>query len=111
MKTRFRIGSYFSIATDLAAAMRDWPEFVDGSGYDVNLRSAEEEVSVRYHEDEEEPYVMIASSHVGPLFERVTGRVAYALSGHSDYLMMYRRDDSPIQPPQTTTGSSAPDRV
>ena len=42
MKPRIRIVSCFSIPTDLAGAMRDWPEFVRGSDYDVDLRSPEE---------------------------------------------------------------------
>jgi hypothetical protein len=38
MGKELRIQSYFSLPTDLAAEIRDGPEFVGGSGYDVDLR-------------------------------------------------------------------------
>ena len=39
------VESYFSMPTDLAGEMRDWPEFVSGHGYSVQLKSAGEIVS------------------------------------------------------------------
>jgi hypothetical protein len=58
-----RIGSYFSVETDLAEAMRSWPEFVSGTGYDVDLKdtSTTEAVTVRYVESGEEAHVHIIS--------------------------------------------------
>ncbi len=45
-----QIVSYFSIPTDLAAAMRAWPEFVSGHDYTVELQNSatDEHVSVQY---------------------------------------------------------------
>ena len=87
-----RIGSYFSIETDLAEEMRSWPEFVSGSGYDVELRdtSTGQSVSVRYVESGEEAHVHIVGSGEGSLFDRVTGKVIHAMSAHSDSLWIDR---------------------
>jgi hypothetical protein len=93
MSRETHIRSYFSLPTDLAGEMRDWPEFVRGEGYSVELRSFDigEEVSVRLVEKgEDSPYVAVRSSNGGPLFDRVLGRVIYALSRHSDDLMVER---------------------
>lgn len=86
------IQSYFSLPTDLAAEMRDWPEFVGGSGYDVDLRWAAtgESVSVRYVDGDNGAYVVITSKGGGSLFDRVAGRVIYALSEHTDHLLVDR---------------------
>jgi hypothetical protein len=90
---RLRIWSYFSLATDLAREMRDWPEFVRGQGYDVELlsRTTGEEVQVRYVESADDVHVVITSSGNGPLFDRVAGRVIYALSAHTDHLTIDRQ--------------------
>jgi hypothetical protein len=88
----------------LAAAIRSWPEFVDGSGYDVDLEGPEEKISVRHHDTEEDPHILISSSSPGPLLERVIGLVTFALSAHSDYLMVYRCTETPIQPSEPTSG-------
>ena len=88
-----RIYSYFSLDTDLAGEMREWPEFVNGEGYSVDLKdvSANEEVFVRFFESPDSfPYVQIWSNNPGPLFERVVGRAVVALSAHSDNLMVDR---------------------
>src|SRR5690242_244057 len=86
--------SYFSIETDLAAEMRSWTEFRSGSGYSVELTSLDggETVSVCLVErtSEETAYVRILSPAPGALFERVLGRVTYALAAHSDNLMIDR---------------------
>jgi hypothetical protein len=86
--------SYFSVATDLAAEMRAWSEFRSGSGYGVELASSDstETVSVVLVEatSDEHAYVRIHASKAGPLFERVLGRVTYALAAHSDNLMIDR---------------------
>ena len=92
-----RIGSYFSIETDLAGEMRSWPEFVSGSDYDVDLRdsSTAESVTVRYIESGEEAHVHIAGSGEGSLFDRVAGRVVHAMSAHSDSLVIDRHAHTP----------------
>ena len=92
MSREVHIISYFSLPTDLAAEMRKWPEFVSGHEYSVDLRNPDcsEAVSVRYVEDGEEHYVSVTGSSAGALFERVLGRVIYALAAHSDNLMVDR---------------------
>ena len=61
MKRSVHIDSYFSLPTDLAEAFRHWTEFVGGSGYDVDLRSDRESVSVRYQQTDATPFlIMIA---------------------------------------------------
>jgi hypothetical protein len=95
MKARIRIVSYFSSPTDLAGAMRDWPEFVSGTDYDVYLRSPEEEVQLRYEDGDNDSYVLVSSSIAGPLLERAVGRAVQAMSAHSDYLMVYHCADKP----------------
>lgn len=86
--------SYFSLDTDLAGEMRSWTEFRSGSGYSVELAApdGEETVSVRLVEAtaEETAYVRIVSPAPGALFDRVLGRVTYALAAHSDNLMIDR---------------------
>ena len=88
------ITSYFSIETDLANEMRSWPEFKSGEGYAVELATPDstEAVSVALVERtvDESPYVRITASAPGPLFDRVIGRVTYALAAHSDNLMIDR---------------------
>ncbi len=92
MKRETHIISYFSLPTDLASEMRDWPEFVSGQEYSVDLKSPDstETVSVRYVEDGEERYVSVSGVGAGTLFDRVLGRVIYALAAHSDNLMIDR---------------------
>jgi|GEM_PF-2563616 len=95
MTRRVGIGSYFSLPTDLAAELGAWPEFVTGAGYSVDLRSSAtgEIVTVRYVEaDGEAPEVVVCSPDAGLLFDRVLGRVVYALSTHSDHLMIDRHE-------------------
>ena len=91
MKRETHIISYFSLPTDLAGEMRDWPEFVSGQDYSVDLKSSAETVSVRFVEDGEEHYVLVSGDGAGTLFDRVLGRVIYALADHSDNLMICRR--------------------
>ncbi len=92
MKRETHIISYFSLPTDLAGEMRDWPEFVSGQEYSVELKSPDssETVSVRYVEDGEEHYVSVSGDGAGTLFDRVLGRVIYVLAAHSDNLMIDR---------------------
>jgi hypothetical protein len=95
MKRETRIRSYFSLPTDLAGEMRGWPEFVAGRDYTVELKSADtgEVVSVKYVDEEDVgfvAYVAVCSPDAGPLFDRVLGRVVYALSEQSDDLMVDR---------------------
>ena len=91
MKRGAHIISYFSLPTDLAGEMRNWPEFVSGAEYSVDLENATEKVSVRYIEEEENAYVSVQGEGMGTLFDRVLGRVIYALSAHSDNLMISNR--------------------
>ena len=86
------IQSYFSLPTDLAAEMRDWPEFAGGSDYDVDLRwpATGESVRVRYVDGNRGAFVAITSEGSGSLFDRVAGRVIYALSEHTDHLLVDR---------------------
>ena len=92
MKRETQIISYFSLPTDLAGEMRDWPEFVLGQGYSVDLKSSDfaETVSVRFIEDSEANYVSVNGEGMGTLFDKVLGRVIYALAAHSDTLMIDR---------------------
>jgi hypothetical protein len=92
MKRETHITSYFSLPTDLAGEMRDWPEFVSGQDYSVDLRSSDssETVSVRYVELGEECFVSVSRTGAGSLFDQVLGRVIYALAAHSDNLMVDR---------------------
>jgi hypothetical protein len=93
MTEQIKIVSYFSIPTDLAAEMRNWQEFVNGEGYDIDLKSDEtgETVSVRYFENEGDlDFVLIKTDLPSDLYDRVVGRVICALSMHSDNLMVYR---------------------
>jgi hypothetical protein len=96
MKRGVRIWSYFSLATDLAAEMRDWPEFVTGKDYDVELRdsSSGDAVSVRYVEETQDAEILVTGTGNGPLFDRVVGRVVHALSAHTDYLLIRRYDNA-----------------
>ena len=89
MKRETHIISYFSLPTDLAGES-DWPEFVSGQEYSVDLKSSAERVSVRYVEDGEEHYVSVSGDGAGTLFDRVLGRVIYALAAHSNNLMIDR---------------------
>jgi hypothetical protein len=92
MKREVHILSYFSLPTDLAAEMRSWPEFVSGREYSVELKDAAsgEDVRVKYNAEGEERYVSVSGSGSGSLFDKVLGRVIYALAGHSDNLMVDR---------------------
>lgn len=94
MTEQIKIVSYFSIPTDLAGEMKSWKEFVTGEDYSVDLKNAEtgEIVTVRYFQEEDDfDYVIVNSNLQGELFDRVVGRVVWALSNHSDNLMLYRR--------------------
>ena len=83
--------SYFSLPTDLAAALRNWPEFRGGQDYAVDLSDARETVTVRRIEPADaEPYVAVSGQGDGTLFDRALGFVVHALAAHSDYLMVSR---------------------
>ena len=92
MIRELRIYSYFSLPTDLAAEMRDWPEFVGGQDYSVELcnRVTNETVTVSFSEEERDHFVRIYSPEADSLFDRVAGRVIYTLSQHIDNLMVER---------------------
>ena len=92
MGKEVHIISYFSLPTDVAAEFSAWPEFVSGNGYAVDLAdsASSETVSVRLIKEAQEQYVAVKGTGSGPLFERVLGRVLYALGAHSDNLMVTR---------------------
>jgi len=89
MRREIRIRSYFSLPTDLAGEMSDWSEFVSGQDYSAELKSPTtgEIVTVKMEQkDADGPFVTVRADDAGPLFDRVLGRVIYALSEHSDDL-------------------------
>lgn len=92
MAPKVTIISYFSLETDLAGEMRSWPEFVSGSGYDVELKvpDSDERVSVRYITGDGDKYDHVEVTATAALFDRVLGRVIHALSAHSDNLQVSR---------------------
>ena len=93
MTREIHIQSYFSRPTDLAGQMRNWPEFVSGAEYSVQLKNEQtgEVVEVSLVEPHDErPYVSVKSPNSGSLFDRVLGKVVYALSEHSDDLIVDR---------------------
>jgi hypothetical protein len=85
-----RIDSYFSLPTDLASELREWPEFVAGEDYSVELQSSSERVLVRPEFDEEQMFIRLTGSGSGPLFHRVLGVAIHALSAHSDSVFITR---------------------
>ena len=69
--------------------MRDWPKFVCGEGYVVAMRSSTTGEAVALTEPpDEQRFVAVRSENAGPLFDDVLGRVIYALSEHSDDLLV-----------------------
>ncbi len=95
MNEEIMIVSYFSLPTDLAGEMRGWPEFVGGKDYTVDLRdpSSGEKVMVRFVEPpDDQPHVSVKGTRRSVLFEKVVGRVIWALSKHSDDLMIDSRE-------------------
>ena len=91
---RLQIRSYFSIETDLALIMSKWPKFLVGEAHDVELRNpkGDEIVTTKFIKNDVEAYVSVCSSSINELFERVVGSVVYAMSAHSDNLMIDRLD-------------------
>lgn len=80
MKPRALIFSHWTSETDLAAIFGAWPEFASGEGYTVDLRDGEEGVEVRLVHEEDDRWVLVASTSTGALFERALGRVALELA-------------------------------
>lgn len=91
-KREVHIVSYFSLPTDLAASMRDWPEYRGGEEYSVDLASLDGEIVTVRKEKGDDTYVAVVGTGQGHLFDRVLGRVTHALAADSDNLMVYRRD-------------------
>ena len=87
-----RVDSYFSLPTDLAAELRPWHEFVEGAGYSAELKGSAERVSVCLMPaaDEDAEHVLVVGEGCGDLFDRVLGRVVFALSAHSDSVWVSR---------------------
>jgi hypothetical protein len=92
MTREVAIWSYFSKPTDLASEMQHWQEFISGEGYAVDLRDSVtgELVTIRFVEEWEDCYVIISSPSLNELFDRVVGKVIYALAANSDYLHVKR---------------------
>ena len=86
------VDSYFSLPTDLAAELRPWHEFVEGAGYVAELQGSEERVSVslRPATDDDAAHVLVVGEGCGDLFDRVLGRIVFALSAHSDSVWVSR---------------------
>jgi hypothetical protein len=84
--------SYFSLPTDLATELRSRHEFVEGAGYAAEMKGSHERVSVchRPAADEDAAYVLVIGEGCGDLFDRVLGRVVFALSAHSDSVWVSR---------------------
>ena len=80
-----------------------------GTGYDVDLcaDNPKEKVSVRFLEGQHAPYVLVRGSGDGPLFERVVGRVIWALSANSDNLQVDRHGEEPNHPAEPASPSQA----
>jgi len=57
--------------------------------------STNETVTVKLDFEEDDRFVSVYSPDAGPLFDRVTGRVVYALSQHSDDLVIERHAHPP----------------
>ena len=87
-----RIDSYFSLPNDLAADMRNWPEFVRGREYSVELESDDERVTIELlpADDDDRPYVLVRGEYGGRLFLAALGYVCYAMAGKSDDLQIMR---------------------
>lgn len=88
-----RIESYFALDVDLAAHFREWPEFVSGSGYQVELQSeAGETVSISQQRENEtgNAFVLLTASGETRLFQRALGLVVSLLLAGSDQLVIHR---------------------
>ena len=87
-----RIDSYFSLPTDLAADVRNWPEFVSGAEYDVDFGSEDERVTVRFvpRAADESAHVLVRGEYGGRLFLMVLGYVSYAMAANSDEVTVMR---------------------
>ncbi|MBS1798090.1 MAG: hypothetical protein JSS81_30010 [Acidobacteria bacterium] len=83
MKHELVIHSRYAERADLAAAMRDWPEFVAGAGPDVELadRATGEMVAIRYGDGWENDYLSITTDAPGALFDRAIGGAVRVLLG------------------------------
>jgi hypothetical protein len=82
MKPRALIFSHWTSETDLAALLRDWPEFASGEGYTVDLHCATsgDGVEIRLVHEEDDRWLLVASTNTGGLFERALGRVALEMA-------------------------------
>jgi len=91
-----RIYSYFSIPTDIAASLRDWPEFVSGEEYAVELKDpiTGEQVTIKPIgvEPDSIDYLVVTGNLKGRLYERVVGRAIIELQPHTDNLMIENMD-------------------
>ena len=86
------VRSYLSFPTDLAGEMREWPEFITGEGYYVDLQdeSTGGKITVRYNERQNDARVIITGPASSRLYDQVVGRVVCAMALNSDELMVGR---------------------
>jgi hypothetical protein len=72
--------------------MHTWPEFVRGSGYDVELESEHEHVSIKLvpPKDDDAQHVIVEGLEGGRLFLLVLGAVIYAMAANSDEVWVMR---------------------
>jgi hypothetical protein len=91
-----RIYSYFSLPTDLAAEMKSWPEFIDGTDYSVKLASPKESITVEFIDgnEKESSHVLITGEGSGSLFFCVLGCAAHAMAAHSDSVWVERWEEA-----------------
>lgn len=110
MNREVHILSYFTLPTDVASAMQDWPEFTNGSDYAVDLKdpNSGEVVTVRLVVTDEETYVSVSGSGGGTLFDKVLGRTLYELAAHSDSLMVDKWVQTSPHSPLKTHGRHEP---
>jgi hypothetical protein len=72
--------------------MRDWPEFVRGEEYSVELAADDERVFITMVErsEDDSAHVLVRGELGGRLFLLALGGVAYELAAHSDDLSVMR---------------------
>jgi|GEM_PF-6019719 len=72
--------------------MRNWPEYVRGKDYSVELESEHERVTVSLvpadHDDR--AYVLVRGEEGGRLFLAALGLVSYAMAANSDEVTVMR---------------------
>jgi hypothetical protein len=72
--------------------MRNWPEFVGGKDYSVELESEDERVTIGLitRDGDDGAYVLVRGEDGGRLFLAALGLVSYELAANSDEVMVMR---------------------